>query len=59
MSKRILITTLLALVVGSNAVLAADQSTSQPATGKDAVATESVTTLYDTPAIASYEQLNP
>ena len=60
MSKRIIIATLLALAVGSNAVLAADQSTSEQATKQESAATESVTVLYqDNPAITSYEQLNP
>ena len=55
MNKRIIIATLLALAVGSNAVLAADESKSE-----QAGATEPVTTLYkDNPAITSYEQLNP
>ena len=50
MSKRIIIATLLALVVGSNAVLAAEET----------AANEPVTVLYqDNPAITSYEQLNP
>ena len=45
MKVRILIAALLAAVIGSNAVLAAD---------------EPVTVLYqDNPAVTSYEQLNP
>ena len=53
MSKRIIMATLMALAVGSNAVLAADDS-------KETASTESVTTLYkNNPAITSYEQLNP
>ena len=60
MSKRIIIATLLALAVGSNAVLAADESTSEQATKQESAATEPVTVLYqDNPAITSYEQLNP
>ena len=64
MSKRIIIATLLALAVGSNAVLAADVSKSEQATGQETKqetgATEPVTTLYkNNPDITSYEQLNP
>ena len=63
MSKRIIIATLLALAVGSNAVLAADESKSEQAnqqTTQQSGATEPATTLYkDNPAITSYEQLNP
>ena len=54
MSKRIIIATLLALAVGSNAVLADEGKSEQ------AGATEPVTTLYkDNSAITTYEQLNP
>jgi hypothetical protein len=63
MSKRIIIATLLALAVGSNAVYAADESNSEQAkqeTTQQSGATEPVTTLYkNNPAITSYEQLNP
>ena len=63
MSKRIIIATLLALAVGSNAVLAAGESKSEQAkqqTTQQSGATEPVTTLYkDNSAITSYEQLNP
>jgi hypothetical protein len=66
MSKRIIVATLLALAVGSNAVLAADEGTSEQttnqeqATKKESAATEPVTVLYqDNPAITSYERLNP
>lgn len=53
MSKQIIIATLMALAVGSNAVLAADDS-------NQSTPTEPVTTLYkDNPAITTYEQLNP
>ena len=59
MSKRIIIATLLALAVGSNAVHAADESNSEQATQQPG-ATEPVTTLYkDNPAVTTYEQLNP
>jgi hypothetical protein len=55
MSKRIILATLLALAVGSNAVLAADGTKSEQAT-----TTEPVTILYkDNPHVTAYEQLNP
>ena len=60
MSKRIILATLMALAVGSNAVLAADEGKTDEATKREAVSSEPVTTLYkDNPAITSYERLNP
>lgn len=60
MSKRIILASLLALAVGSNVVLAAEETTPEQRANKETAATEPVTVLYkDNPAVTSYMRLNP